>query len=234
MKNSICIIPARGGSKRIPRKNIKDFCGKPIIAWSIIRAQESRCFDEIIVSTDDLEIAEISKKYGANIPFLRPKDLSDDQTSTTTVVKHAVEWLQNKGRFYKYVCCLYATAPLVEPSIICKTLEKLKNFGAEYSFPITNYPYPIQRALKITKNNRIEMVNPNNFNKRSQDLIQTFHDVGQFYWGKNLAWTEEKILFGKHSVTLKIDRDKVQDIDTEEDWKIAEKIFKYNLKTKSF
>ena len=174
-KKPICIIPARGGSKRIPRKNIKDFCGKPIIAWSIIKAKESNCFDDIIVSTDDADIAAVSKEYGANVPFKRPKNISDDHSTTTSVIKHTVEWLQKRGRFYKNVCCLYATAPLVEPSKIREALKKLKNFNAEYCFPITAYPYPIQRALKITDNNLIEMLYPNNFNKRSKDLIKTFH-----------------------------------------------------------
>lgn len=230
MKNTLCIIPARGGSERIPKKNIRVFYGKPMIAWSIIRAKESNCFDEIIVSTDDQDIAEISKKYGANIPFMRPKNLSDNFTDTTSVIKHGIEWLQKRGHSYKYVCCLYATAPFVDPSIISKAFIKLRDFGAEYSFPVTNYAYPIQKALKI-KDNKIEMLEPKNFNKRSQDLLKTFHDVGQFYWGKDSAWINEKKIFERHSVPIIIDRDKAQDIDTEEDWQIAERIFKTFQKT---
>tara|TARA_X000000950_G_C13635270_1_gene545265 strand:- start:89 stop:778 length:690 start_codon:yes stop_codon:yes gene_type:complete len=225
MKENICIIPASGGSKRIPRKNIKNFCGKPVIAWSILNAINSKCFDEIIVSTDDEEIAEVSKKFGAKVPFMRPKNLSDDHTETISVIKHAIEWLRQGKKYYKYVCCLYATAPLVEPCTISDSLNRLIETGSEYSFPITNYPYHIERALKLTSENTIEMFEPSNFHKRSQDLVEAFHDVGQFYWGKESAWLEEKIIFEKHSIPLIIKRDKVQDIDNLEDWRIAEKMF---------
>ena len=197
-----------------------------MIAWSIIKALDSKCFDDVIVSTDDKEIAEISKKYGAKVPFVRPKNLSDNFTGTTPVIKHAIEWLKNHERNYKYVCCLYATAPFVEVSKINDAFKKLVDYDADYSFPITTYEYPIERALKFNGENKLEMLYPKNFNKRSQDCIETYHDVGQFYWGKYSSWVKEKKIFDKYSTPVIIGRDKAQDIDTPEDWNIAERIFK--------
>ena len=178
----ICVIPARGGSKRIPRKNIRLFCGEPIISWSI-KANFSNIFDKIIVSTDDKEISKISQKYGAEI-LLRPKSLSDDFTGTIPVIKHTINWVNKHIDRVEYVCCLYATAPFVEPSYLIEGYEKLINNDLNYTFSVTSFPFPIQRAIKISKLNRVEMLNPENFNKRSQDLEETFHDAGQFYWGK--------------------------------------------------
>ena len=222
----ICVIPARGGSKRIPRKNIRLFCGEPMISWSIKAAISSNIFDKIIVSTDDKEISKISQKYGAEIPFLRPKSLSDDFTGTIPVIKHTINWVNKHIKKVEYVCCLYATAPFVEPSYLIEGYEKLINNDVNYTFSVTSFPFPIQRAIKISKLNRVEMLNPENFNKRSQDLEETFHDAGQFYWGKASSWINEDIFFAEHSCPIIIPRYKVQDIDNEEDWIRAEKMFK--------
>ena len=222
---NIAIIPARGGSKRIPRKNIKIFCGKPIIAWPIIAAKESNIFDRVIVSTDDEEIATIAKDFGAEVPFMRPKELSDDFTGTIPVIKHSINWFNENISEVDNACCIYATAPFVEKRYLLEGYEKLIKNNVLYSFSVTSFPFPIQRAIKINKSNRVEMVYPENFHKRSQDLEETFHDAGQFYWGKSNAWLSDKVLFKKHSIPILIPRYKVQDIDNEEDWIRAEKMF---------
>ena len=222
----LCVIPARGGSKRIPKKNIKDFCGKPIIAWSIQAAFESDCFDKIIVSTDSEEIAEISRKFGAEVPFKRPEELSNDFIGTTPVIKHAIEWVNDNLYEVDYACCIYATAPFIEPYFIKKGFSKLIHENAKYAFSVTTYNFPIQRALKITKKGKMKMLYPENFKKRSQDLVETYHDAGQFYWGKSSAWLSEKVLFADYSIPVIVPRYKVQDIDTQEDWEKALIMFK--------
>lgn len=222
----LAVIPARGGSKRIPRKNIKLFCGQPMISWSIDAALESGCFDQVIVSTDDNEIAEVARHYGACTPFVRPKELSDDYTGTIPVVRHAVEWFKGQGHTISDICCLYATAPFVTPSDIDRGLSVLQDSGCDYAFSVTSYAFPIQRALRITDNGRVEMFNPEFFATRSQDLEEAWHDAGQFYWGKSQAWIDEKVIFGPHSVPVQLPRHRVQDIDTIEDWRRAEWLFK--------
>ena len=222
----LCIIPARGGSKRIPKKNIREFCGKPMIYWSIKAAISSNIFDKVIVSTDDKEIAEISENFGAEIPFIRPKNISDDFTGTIPVIKHAINWVNSNIGKVEYACCLYATAPFVEPYYLIKGFEKLIKLNVKYTISITSFAFPIQRAIKITQANRIKMLNPKYFNKRSQDLEETFHDAGQFYWGKASSWISDDIFFEEHSFPIFIPRYKVQDIDNEEDWVRAEKMFK--------
>lgn len=222
---NLCVIPARGGSKRIPRKNIKEFCGKPMIAWSIEVAIQSNCFHRIIVSTDDEEIASVAQHYGAEIPFLRPADLSDDYTSTTAVIAHAIDWQNKVGEKAINICCLYATAPFVKPENLKKGLEMLNNMNADYAFSVTSYAFPIQRAIRITLENRVEMFQQKHFNKRSQDLEEAWHDAGQFYWGKASAWLENKPIFGLSSVPVILPRHQVQDIDTPEDWLQAELMF---------
>lgn len=222
----ICIIPARGGSKRIPKKNIRLFCGKPIIQWSIEAALESKCFDKIIVSTDSEEIANISKRIGAEVPFIRPKSLSDDYTATAPVINHALEFINQKHGNVEYVCCIYATAPFVEPAYIKDGLKKIIDTNANFSFSVTSFPFPIQRAIKLTQDNKSQMFFPENLNKRSQDLEDSFHDAGQFYWGKSSAWLEGKRMFDDNSIPIIIPRYKVQDIDSEEDWQRAELMFK--------
>ena len=222
----LCIIPARGGSKRIPKKNIRLFCGKPIIQWSIEAAFESKCFDKVIVSTDSEEIADISKRIGAEVPFIRPKSLSDDYTPTAPVINHAIEFIKNKHVNIEYVCCIYATAPFVEAAYVKDGLKKIIDTKANFSFSVTSFPFPIQRAIKLTKDNKSQMFFPENMNKRSQDLEDAFHDAGQFYWGKSSAWLEGKSMFDDNSIPIIIPRFKVQDIDNEEDWQRAELMFK--------
>lgn len=223
---NIAIIPARGGSKRIPRKNIREFCGKPMIAWSIDAAWRSECFDHVIVSTDDDEIAEISRVCGAEVPFIRPADLSDDHTPTIPVIAHALRWLARHGTVAELACCIYATAPLIQPKDIERGLETLKQSGAEYAFSVTTFASPIQRAIRITDENRIEMFNPEHFETRSQDLEEAYHDAGQFYWGRCDAWLKHKALFTCESAPVKVERERVQDIDSLEDWKQAESLFR--------
>lgn len=228
----VCIIPARGGSKRIPKKNIKDFCGKPMISWTINAAINSQCFDKIIVSTDSEEIASISKKYGAEVPFLRPKHISDDHTGTIPVISHAINFINKNIGAVNYACCIYATAPFVEPSFITKGLEKILQLNANYCFSATSFPFPIQRAIKIKSNGRSEMFYPENFNIRSQDLEKSFHDAGQFYWGKSSSWLDNKRIFDGDSIPILIPRYKVQDIDDIEDWQRAEILFEIINKLK--
>lgn len=222
----LAVIPARGGSKRIPRKNIKLFGGLPMIAWSIRAAIESLCFDRIIVSTDDEEIAEVAKQHGAEVPFLRPANLSDDHTGTIPVIAHAIGWQNQHGEVASQVCCLYATAPFVEAADLQRGLSVLNSTGAGYAFSVTNYAFPIQRAIHITSDERIEMFYPEHFNTRSQDLLEAWHDAGQFYWGQASAWMEGKPLFGNDAVPVKLSRHIVQDIDTPEDLLRAELMFK--------
>nr|WP_174507022.1 pseudaminic acid cytidylyltransferase [Acinetobacter sp. Marseille-Q1620] len=221
----LAVIPARGGSKRIPRKNIKEFHGKPMIAWSIEAALQSRCFDEIWVSTDDAEIAEIAQQYGAKVPFLRPKELSDDFATTADVMQHAV---QEFNRLYtenpEFVCCLYATAPFVLAEDLLKGFQLIQNKTVDYVFSATTYAFPIQRAIKLSENGHVEMFYPEHFNTRSQDLTEAWHDAGQFYWGTSDAWLNKTIIFSNHSSVIQLPRYRVQDIDTYEDWERAEKM----------
>ena len=226
MKN-ICIIPARGGSKRIPRKNIKDFKGRPLISYSIKAALESDLFDKVIVSTDDDEIASISEKYGAEIPFIRPKELSDDFTGTGDVVEHALKFLEKKGFIYEYLCTVYATAPLLQSKFLIEGFEKLKTSDAVNAFSCTSMPFPIFRTFKITDNGRCEMFFPEHYYTRSQDLEEAYQDAGQFYW-KNLERAgkiNNDIMFSCYSIPIVLPRHFVQDIDTEEDWKRAEYMY---------
>lgn len=222
----LAIIPARGGSKRIPRKNIKPFCGKPMIAWSIEAALQSACFDEVIVSTDDAEIAEVASQFGATVPFMRPAELSDDHTGTIPVIRHAIEWFNAQGKTVEQTCCLYATAPFVSAEDICRGLDVLQGSDCDYAFSVTSYAFPIQRAIRITQQGRVEMFNPEHCNTRSQDLEEAFHDAGQFYWGRAEAWREGRMIFSSSSMPVILPRHRVQDIDTAEDWVRAEWMFK--------
>src|SRR5690606_6657613 len=179
----LAVIPARGGSKRIPRKNIRPFSGRPMIAWSISAALESGCFDKVIVSTDDGEVAEIARACGAETPFERPAELSDDHTGTIPVIAHAVDWYKRQGAEPRTVCCVYATAPFIQAADIVTGLGKLEEEGCDYVFPVTTFPFPIQRAIRIASSGRSEMFYPEYFSTRSQDLEEAYHDAGQFYWG---------------------------------------------------
>ncbi|MCY1275185.1 CMP-N,N'-diacetyllegionaminic acid synthase [compost metagenome] len=222
----LAIIPARGGSKRIPGKNIKPFCGKPMIAWSIEAALQSNCFDKIVVSTDDPRIAEVASKHGAQVPFMRPAELSDDYTGTTPVIQHAIEWHQQHGYAPTQVCCIYATAPFLQANDLSLGLKALETQQPDYAFSATSYPFPIQRAFKLNSQERVEMFNPEHFNTRSQDLEEAYHDAGQFYWGRVDAWLTGQLIFGKNSSAILLPRHRVQDIDTMEDWQRAEWMFK--------
>lgn len=222
----LLVIPARGGSKRIPRKNIKEFCGKPMIAWSIDAARLSGCFDRIVVSTDDAEIADVARTFGAEVPFKRPAELSDDHTGTIPVIAHAIDWMNRNEGTVEVACCLYATAPFVRSQDLRNGFEKLKQSGADYAFSVTSFPFPIQRAIRITADQRVEMFTPGHFNTRSQDLEEAFHDAGQFYWGRADAWLAGKPLFSHDAAPVLLPRHRVQDIDTAEDWERAEWLFK--------
>lgn len=222
---TIAVIPARGGSKRIPRKNIKPFCGKPMIAYSIEAAIRAGIFDEIIVSTDDEEIAGIAKNAGASVPFMRPKELSDDFTATGAVVEHAIKFLQARGDRIKFVCTIYATAPLIDEFYIRLGLEKLRASNAKNAFSCTSMPFPIWRTFKIAKDGRCEMFWRENFAKRSQDLEEAYQDAGQFYWTNLDASSSDEIFFGRDSIAIVLPRHLVQDIDTPQDWIRAEFLY---------
>lgn len=222
---NLCVIPARGGSKRIPRKNIKEFNGKPIIQYSIEAAQKSECFDMVVVSTDDDEIAEIALSLGAQVPFTRPGNLSNDHATTVPVIKHAIDWFENKGQQFDYVCCIYPTAPLIKPEFIIKAYNELIESNADYCFTATDYPAPIQRAFKVDSDHYVEMFQPECYNMRSQDLQAAFHDAGQFYWGKPQAYQNELPFYSKKSKAMLIPRYFVQDIDNDQDWKRAELMY---------
>lgn len=214
----VAIIPARSGSKRIPNKNIRTFAGKPIIGWSIEAALEAECFDKIIVSTDSEKIAEIARDFGAEVPFLRHADLSGDHVSTAPVISDV---LRNIRIDVDYACCIYATAPLLEPKKIFEGLQLIEAQNVDFVFSATRYSYPIQRALKKNSNQMVTMLNPDLENVRSQDLEVMFHDAGQFYWGKSNAWLEGKPIL-HNSCILEILEEHAHDIDTEEDWRQAE------------
>ena len=222
----IAVIPARGGSKRIPRKNIKAFCGQPMLAWSIDAARLSGCFDRILVSTDDEEIAQVARSYGAEVPFMRPAALSDDHTGTTPVIAHAIDWVNHRMGSVTHACCIYATAPFVQADDLRRGLDVLHQSGADYAFSVTSYAFPIQRAIRMTVGQRVEMFSPEHFNTRSQDLAEAFHDAGQFYWGHAAAWLAGKPLFSHDAAAVILPRHRVQDIDTLEDWERAQWLFK--------
>lgn len=218
----IAVIPARGGSKRIPRKNIKSFNGKPMIAWSIEAAQSSGLFDHIIVSTDDAEIAEVSKQWGAEVPFIRPEELSNDYAGTTEVIAHATQWGLDEGFDLKSVCCIYATAPFVKVEDVKRGCEALDSGDWDYAFAVTDFAAPIFRSFKKTEQGGLEMFFPEHFGTRSQDLPVALHDAGQFYWGRPKSWIQGKRIFDNRSKPIVIPRWRVQDIDTSEDWERAE------------
>lgn len=220
----VAIIPARGGSKRIPKKNIKLFFGKPIIAYSIEVAQQSGVFDKIIVSTDCEEIAKVAEKFGAQVPFVRPPELSDDFATTTQVTSHAIKWLNAAGFPSSYNCTIYPTAPLLQSKYLKQGLKQLESTDAVHAFSVTSMPFPIQRTFKINKKGRCRMFWPENFSTRSQDLEEAYQDAGQFYWMKSNQ-EQSDILFGEQSVPVVLPRHLVQDIDTLEDWKRAELMY---------
>ena len=224
--NSLAVITARGGSKRIPRKNIKAFLGAPIIKYSIESALVSGCFDEVMVSTDDKEIADIAQRYGARVPFFRSQATSDDYATTSAVLEEVILQYRGDGQAFEYFCCIYPTAPLLSPQKLREGFELLKKRNADSVLAVARYSYPIQRALKI-ENGKVSMIAPENSIKRSQDLPPAYYDAGQFYWFKTEAFLNSERPFFSNTMALEIPAAEVQDIDTNEDWEIAE--IKYNL-----
>lgn len=222
---NLCVIPARGGSKRIPRKNIKDFCGKPIITYSIEAAIGSGLFSDVVVSTDDIEIAHIASEWGASVPFIRPPELSDDFTGTTPVIAHAIEKLQELGKEYDTVCCIYATAPFVSAENLRMGCEKLVNSDKKFVFSVCAFDAPVFRSFELLDDESVQMFWPENFNKRSQDLPKAYFDAAQFYWGKTEAFKQNLQMFAQHSIGVELPRHLVQDIDTPEDWIRAEYMY---------
>jgi N-acylneuraminate cytidylyltransferase len=223
---NVAIIPARIGSKRIPKKNIKIFHGKPLIAYSIQAALKTKLFSSIIVSTDSMEVANIAITYGAEVPFIRPAELADDFTGTDAVMLHALNYLIDHGADIQYVCCIYATAPFINSAYIKKGFDLLKKKNATSAFTVTTYPYPIYRSLKISEDGHLHMIWPDYMNVRSQDLSEAYHDAGQFYWADAQKYMSEKNFFSKDAVPVVLPRHLVQDIDTDEDWQRAEAMYK--------
>ena len=222
MKN-LCIIPARGGSKRIPRKNIKPFLGKPMLAYSIEAAQATGLFDEIMVSTDDQEIAEIAQIYGAKVPFMRGAETSNDFATTADVLHEVLEQYKSLGQFFDNFCCIYATAPMIQYKDIVTAFNRLQDSDFTMLYPVVQFSYPIWRCLDLDGDGNMNRHWPEYENSRSQDLPKTYHDTGTFYWYKTKEWLAGNIRLGG----IEVNETTIQDIDTETDWIIAE--MKYKL-----
>ena len=223
--SNLCIIPARGGSKRIPKKNIKDFLGKPIIAYSIEAALKSKLFDEVMVSTDDEEIAKISKTYAASVPFMRSEKNANDYAVLADVIEEVLNEYKFLGKTFKNVCCILPTAPFISIEKIQSVYKKLEEENFDTVFPVLEFSFPIQRSLKI-ENNKVSMVDANFLNTRSQDLPPRYHDAGQFYWCSVQAFLHQKKLLTNNSGVLIISQLEAQDIDTKIDWILAELKYK--------
>lgn len=219
----IAVIPARGGSKRIPRKNIKAFAGKPMIAYAIQAAQNSGLFDRVIVSTDDSEIANIANNFGAETPFIRPENLANDYTATVPVISHAINVCENIGWQIEFACCIYPAVPFLEPADLQGSYQKFKLGGNDYCFPVTEFPSAVQRALKKNKEGRIQPFYPEYETTRTQDLEPAYYDAGQFYWGKKDAWVNNPKIHSS-AIGFVIPNWRVIDIDTPEDWIRAERL----------
>ena len=226
----IAVIPARGGSKRVPRKNIRDFAGKPIIAWPIEVALSCGLFDKVVVSTDDEEIASIAKKLGASVPFSRRLDLADDFTDTKTVVINAIEELGLSADLSTDVCCIYPTAVFMSADLLNEGLAKLNSSGASFSFVTTNLDPVVFRSFTQSDDGRVKMLFPENYSVRTQDLPSIYCDAAQFYWGKIQSWKSDKPVIGPDSIGIFIDSSRVQDIDTEQQWLSAEAKFIKQIK----
>ena len=223
--SNLCIIPARGGSKRIPKKNIKSFLGKPIIAYSIEAAIQSKLFTEIMVSTDCQETAEIAQEYGAKVPFLRSKENSNDFATTYDVIKEVIDEYKKNEVNFKNICCIYACAPFVTANKLKQAYQELSNRKVDTIFPVIEYSFPIQRAIKIN-NGKIKLFNTKYLNTRSQDLEKSYHDAGQFYWMKSEKILKKGRIVTDNCSSIIITELEGQDIDTETDWKLAELKFK--------
>lgn len=227
--NSIAIITARGGSKRIPRKNIKDFCGKPIIAYSIEAALKSELFDEVMVSTDDEEIAEVAKKYGAKVPFMRSKENSNDFADTNDVLKEVIDEYGKQGKKFDRFCCIYPTAPFVTAEKLVKAFSFLQNDNVYNVVPMAPFSFPPQRGM-IKKGEFILPAHPEHIDKRSQDLEEILHDCGQFYWCKTEEFLKNSNILFNHTVPFIVSDTEVQDIDNPSDWELAELKFSHMIK----
>ena len=225
-EKAIAIITARGGSKRIPKKNIKEFCGKPIIAYSIRAALDSEIFDEVMVSTDSEEIAEIARAYGAKVPFMRSAKTSDDFATTADVLMEVLERYQEMDRTFDVMSCIYPTAPFVTPQKLQSAYDTLKKEQAVMAMPVVAFSYPPQRSY-VLNGNMLEMKWKENYNKRSQDLEKMYHDAGQFYMYQVDAFVRLKGQMTESIVPVIVDEMEVQDIDNETDWKLAE--MKYQM-----
>ena len=230
--SKLAIIPARGGSKRILRKNIKSFLGKPIIAYSIEAALKSNLFDEVMVSTDDEEIRDIALKYGAKAPFLRSDKNSNDYATTVDVIKEVLETYKRQEKTFDYCVCIYPTAPFVSSNLLVKAFKKLKNDKLDSVFSVLKYGFPIQRAMKINKEDKVDMIDVSKMNVRSQDLESSFHDAGQFYALNVSAFIKKQKLWTNNTGCIEINELEAQDIDTETDWKLAELKYKLLLDAK--
>ncbi|MGS2720408.1 pseudaminic acid cytidylyltransferase [Paraglaciecola aestuariivivens] len=223
---NIAIIPARGGSKRIPNKNIKNFAGQPLIGYSIQAAQQSAVFDKILVSTDSQAVAEVALQYGAEVPFMRPEHLSNDLIGTRPVTNHAISYCIEQGTKPDFCCCIYATAPFLQSHYLQQGLLDLKQHPAKaFAFSVTSFAFPVQRALVKTADGVAPMF-AKDIAKRSQDLPEAYHDAGQFYWGRTNDYLSDKGIFSQHSLAVVLPRHLVQDIDTPEDWLRAELMYK--------
>jgi len=222
----LAIVPARGGSKRIPRKNIRPFLGVPLLARTIGLLQQSGAFDRIIVTTDDAEISAVAIEAGADVPFRRPAELSDDHTATLPVIRHALQEMERIAGTVQAACCVYPAAVLMDPADLVTAFVMLEQSNADYVFTATSFPFPIQRALRRAADGSCSMFWPEHRTTRSQDLEPAYHDAGQFYWGSRAAWLEQRPIFAERSRMLVLPRHRTQDIDTLEDWERAELIFR--------
>jgi N-acylneuraminate cytidylyltransferase len=220
--SALCIIPARGGSKRIPRKNIRPFRGRPMLEWSVAAARDSGVFDVVMVSTDDAEIAEAARAAGAETPFLRSAAASDDHATTSTVLLEVLARYADAGRRFELSCCLYPTAPFVRAEDLSRGRARLMDSGFDVLMPVAPFSYPIWRSLRRESDGRILLNFPENLNARSQDLPPAFHDAGQWYWFRTAAFLRDQILMGPNTGSVVLPATQVQDIDTEEDWALAE------------
>lgn len=222
---SLAVITARGGSKRIPRKNIREFCGKPILAYSVEAALKSGMFTEVMISTEDEEIAEIGKRYGGAVPFYRSRETSNDYAVTSQVLEEVLAEYGNRGQYFEGICCIYPTAPFITPDRIRQAMELLENTGADSVLPVVRFGFPPQRGV-VKQEGYIKFKWPEYRNARSQDLEPFYHDAGQFYCLKTESFLEQKGLVMEKTVPLILSEEEVQDIDTEEDWKLAEMKFR--------
>lgn len=221
-QKTVCIITARGGSKRIPRKNIKSFCGRPIIEYSIEAALQAQCFDEVMVSTDDEEIKQVALAAGAKVPFFRSAKNSDDYSTTCDVLKEVIETYRDHGQHFDALCCIYPTAPFVTADKLKKGMKLLHEHQADSVLPVVQYSYPIQRSLRIVEDGRTEMLWPENYLARSQDLEPVYHDCGQFYCLNTNSMLSQMRLFAEKTYPIVVSELEVQDIDNEADWALAE------------